>query len=242
MFNLFRRRQKSWQIAKKHYGNLPSRDDQFYREIKENLGPDSTVLDGGCGYNAETLQHLKGRQLIGIGMEQKFETPPEIHIVRGNLERIPLRSGSIDVATLRMVCEHLEHPKTVFAEVRRVIQDDGKIIFITPSRWYYPSVISSLIPFKFHRAFSELAFGKGAYENFPTFYRMNSLGAFRRVAAWAGLYIERIAPVRDYPSYLMFSPLLFRAGILFEKLVAFLGIRSLHACFLVTLRKDKADT
>ena len=135
------------------------------------------------------------------------------------------------------MCEHLEKPLQVFDEVKRVLRAGGRAVFVTPSRYYYASVIAAMLPQGMHRFFVALAFGDQAYATFPTAYRMNTIGAVERVAKSVGLEVEKLEAVRDYPSYLMFSPLLLRIGIYYERLVAALGIRSLHACLLVTLRK-----
>lgn len=118
-----------------------------------------------------------------------------------------------------------------------MLKNGGRAVLITPSFYYYPSLIAALVPYRLHRFFIRLAFGVEAYENFPTTYRMNTIPAIQRLAREHGLEVLVLDAVRDYPSYLMFSPLLLRVGIAYEKLVTWLGIRSLRACFLVTLKK-----
>ena len=233
------RRLKSWKIIKREYHDVPSRDDRFFAEISRWIREDAAVLDAGCGYNAEVLLRLRNgrRRLVGVSLEDRFEVEPPIRIARANLEAIPMRDASFDLVTLRFVCEHLERPVEVFKEVRRILRDGGRAVLITPSFYYYPSLVAALVPYRLHRFFVTLAFGKSAYANFPTTYRMNTISDLRALAKAADLELDTLEPVRDYPSYLMFSPLLLRIGMAYERLVTRLRIRSLHACFLATFRK-----
>jgi hypothetical protein len=56
-------------------------------------------------------------------------------------------------------------------------------------------------------------------ETFPTYYRANTTPAIRRLAREAGLVVTRLELLETSPNYLEFSRLLYRLGILYERIV-----------------------
>ena len=75
------------------------------------------------------------------------------------------------------------------------------------------------------------------------FYRANTTRALHRVARRAALRVRSIRAVRHYPLYLMFSPLLFRLGMLYDWCVTALGLDSLQSNWLVVMERavEKRD-
>ena len=57
-----------------------------------------------------------------------------------------------DLATLRMVAEHIEKPDALAARAR-VMKTGGKVVIYTPNRWSPVTLLARLIPFRFHHHF-----------------------------------------------------------------------------------------
>jgi len=72
---------------------------------------------------------------------------------------------------------------------------------------------------------------------FPTLYRANSLSAIRREFTAAGFVPKELDTINHYPAYLMFSPTLFRLGVLYERITSLRAFRSLRGWLLCVFEK-----
>jgi hypothetical protein len=79
------------------------------------------------------------------------------------------------------------------------------------------------------------AFSDETYDHFPVFYRANTRRAFQRMASQVQLRIESIQAIRHFPYYFLFSPMLFRLGMLYDWLVTRLGLDDLQSTWLVVM-------
>jgi len=76
-----------------------------------------------------------------------------------------------------------------------------------------------------------------AIEQFPTLYRANTLSSIRKVMISAGFVLKEIETINHYPAYLMFSPILFRLGVLYERLTSLDVFQSLRGSILCVFEK-----
>ena len=72
---------------------------------------------------------------------------------------------------------------------------------------------------------------------FPTRYRANTMAALRRAMTEAGLVERELDTINHYPAYLMFSPVLFRLGVVYERLTSLRALRSLRGSILCAFGK-----
>ncbi len=95
------------------------------------------VLDVGCG-NGDFLLSLKRRGWKVHGVEFSAEAAElarsrGIDVVHGELKSAAFPDGFFDVVTLWHVAEHLPDPLAEFAEVRRILRDDGLFVLEVPN-------------------------------------------------------------------------------------------------------------
>jgi SAM-dependent methyltransferase len=91
------------------------------------------VLDLGCGVG-HSYERLAGGPTVGLDLELDALRGQNRPVVRADMRRIPLRSGSVrSVASVQSV-EHVPDPGRVVAEVARVLSRDGVAVFVTPNR------------------------------------------------------------------------------------------------------------
>jgi SAM-dependent methyltransferase len=95
------------------------------------------VLDVGCG-NGDFLFSLKERGWEVQGVEFSAEAAElarakSVTVHRGELASAAFPTGFFDVVTLWHVAEHLPAPLTEFAEVRRVLRNDGLLVLEVPN-------------------------------------------------------------------------------------------------------------
>ena len=100
-----------------------------------------TVLDvgTGTGYLAGMMAPLVG-EVIGVDCAPAMLTRAGEKMVQagyqhvsfreGMAERLPLATGSIDVAMCHMLLHHVVSPRTVLAELRRVVRPGGYVVII----------------------------------------------------------------------------------------------------------------
>ncbi len=161
----------------------------------------------------------------------------------GTVESIPYPDGTFDVVASRSVLEHLKHPEAAFREMRRVLKHDGRMVFLTPSKYDYISVLARLVPDRLHGAIIHSLEGRPEEDVFPTHYRANSAGDIEILAARSGFVVERLTYLNHYPYLLTFSPLLCRAAMAYDRLIQrFRPLHGLQAWLLGCLRKTYAST
>lgn len=234
------RRRKCRELMKRYYRDVPSREEILDGAISGVLGPSDVLVDAGCGVDVPLLAQYGPKASLAIGIDvcpPIVKVPSRSYVVVGNLESMPLGTSSVDLVISRSVMEHLDRPVSVFEEIRRILRPGGRLVFTTPNKFYYSCLIARLLPDRAKDAYFRNVFGEDGYDSFPVYYRANSVRAFRRLADAVGFEIEQLQPIRHYPYYLMFSPLLFRVGMLYDWLITELGLRWLQSNWLVVMRK-----
>jgi SAM-dependent methyltransferase len=198
---------------------------RFYLRVNALLRPDATVLDVGCGVGQSIhdpvaarreLQQLRGRcaAVIGIDPDPRAASNPrldEFRLIRGS--SWPVKDQSVDLALADFVLEHVEDPKSFFAEARRVLKSGGYLCLRTPNVRSYFGVLSRLLP---HRGWIARAAGRGEVELFPTLYRCNTRGQLMRALRENG-FTGVVTPVDAEPTYLEFHGLVYWLGVLHQR-------------------------
>jgi ubiquinone/menaquinone biosynthesis C-methylase UbiE len=239
------RRQKCWQIVRHHYHDRGwcHATKKYDRLLATLLDGQTAVLDIGCGRRFPMARRLMecGAQVHGVDPTVEPENvPPGATARRGTAEQIPYPDNVFDVVSSASVLEHLPNPLAAFREFNRVLKPSGKVVFLTPSRYDYVSLGAMLVPNALHARFVKAIEGRDEADTFPTYYRANSVRQIRRLAAETAFVAERLEYVNNYPYLLMFSPVLCRLAIGYDKLIQ--RVRPLHCLqgwLLGTLRSTK---
>jgi SAM-dependent methyltransferase len=193
----------------------------FLTELERHVTPRSVVLDIGAGAGELNSYVLKGRvqRMVGVDLDPRVTTNPLLDEgVLAEAGALPFADSTFDIAFSVYVLEHIARPEQFIAEVRRVLKPGGVFIALTPNRWHYVPMIAALTPMSFHRWFNERR-GRAADDTFPTFYRMNSRGAQRRLFEAADFETLGLTMLETQPNYLKFSTPTFLAGVVYERLV-----------------------
>lgn len=235
-----RDRQKCHELYAAYYEGYRFHDDYYRAAIQQHLRPGSHLLDAGCGrYLRFCREFADTAKVIGVDLEDTFETNNQARpfAIRADIGALPFPAESFDMIISRSVIEHLEDPPAVFREFFRVLRPNGKVIIVTPNKYDYVSVIASLTPYWLHRALVSRIFRVPADDVFPTLYRANTMSALRKGLISAGLKESAMDTINHYPAYLMFSPMLFRLGVLYERLTSVKAFRSLRGSILCVFEK-----
>ena len=105
---------------------------KHFRGVEDLAG--LRVVDCGCsgGIIADAL-HGAGATVIGLDIDApglqgaRTRFGASATFICADSERIPLASGSVDVAICNHIYEHVVHPDRLFAELRRVIHPNGML-------------------------------------------------------------------------------------------------------------------
>ncbi len=97
-------------------------------------------VGGGPGYLADAVR-AEGASCFVV--EYDFD---ELHLhgrtpdraVQGDGQRLPVATGSVDLAHSSNVLEHVPHPEQMLAEMARVIRPDTGLGYVTFTNWYSP--------------------------------------------------------------------------------------------------------
>jgi SAM-dependent methyltransferase len=218
---------------------------EFHDLCRAVLPPGTRILEVGAGPSNPTSCFLAALgSLHGIDPDPavRDNTALTSATVLGS-RSFPFADGSFDACVSNYVLEHVEDPVAHFAEVSRVLAPGGVYCFRTPNRYHYVTAVAQLTPHWFHVLVANRLRNSPAElaDPHPTHYRANSQKDLRRLAAAAGLSVEKLSLIEKEPSYGMSSRLLFLAFMAYERLVNTTDLAAnLRVNILGVLRKPAA--
>ena len=100
-----------------------------------------TVLEVGVGPGYVTellLKEFPNLNITGIDINKmliseamrRFSNDPRVHIKHASVYNLPFENEIFDLAYVRLVLQHLEHPLEALTEIKRVLKKRGKIIIL----------------------------------------------------------------------------------------------------------------
>lgn len=101
----------------------------------QRLQDGQIVLDAGAGEAKHRRYFKRGRYLaLDAGYGDAAWNYSGLDI-RGDLEHIPLRNGSVDCILCMVVLEHTQDPRLVLREFARVLKPGGSLVMVVPFLW-----------------------------------------------------------------------------------------------------------
>lgn len=121
-----------------------------------DLGPESVILDFGCGSGNGVLELRKnGFQAFGcdIDIESETNTTNDSMVSKGIIRSInlnpyilPFKDNTFDFIFSQEVFEHVKNYSEALSEISRVLKPDGVCLHLFPSR-YKPIEVHVFVPF-----------------------------------------------------------------------------------------------
>lgn len=235
-----RDRKKCDVLFEKYYAGRHFHDRLYEDMIRKYLRRNDRVLDVGCGRYLRFCKSLSDTaEMVGIDLDTVLETKNDVPPfgARADVTRLPFRDGHFDMVISRSVIEHLPDPVGSFREIARVLRPGGSVVVITPNKYDYVSVLAAFTPYWVHRALVSRIFRVPEDDVFPTLYRANTRPAMQHAMGAAGLRPVEVNMINHYPAYLMFSPVLFRLGVAYERLTSRRSLAFLRGNILSVFQK-----
>ncbi|AMV38193.1 class I SAM-dependent methyltransferase [Planctomyces sp. SH-PL62] len=91
-----------------------------------------------------------------------------------------------DLATMQMVVEHVDQPESFVDALARLVKPGGTVVVFTVNRWSPLTLISWLVPFRFHHPIKHFFWGGEEEDTFPVAYRMNTRRTLSRLFGRSG--------------------------------------------------------
>ena len=173
--------QQGWRIRSYHRFGYYSPQTWYEAVVDRLVTPKCRWLDIGGGksvfpHNAKLAKELAQRctLLVGVDPSDNIYNNTVIHHAEKCMIEDFHSDNSFDLATMRMVAEHITDPKVVVAALARLVKPGGYVVIFTPNRWSVVPLMASLIPNKLHSFFTHLLWNTVETDVFPTFYKMNT--------------------------------------------------------------------
>ncbi|MBD0281638.1 MAG: class I SAM-dependent methyltransferase [Thermoleophilaceae bacterium] len=96
------------------------------------LGP-GPVLDLGAGIG-HSYHHLAPRETVGVDIDATALAGQERETVVADMRELPFPDRSFASVVAVQSIEHVPNPDRVLPEVTRVLEPDGRAVFVTPNR------------------------------------------------------------------------------------------------------------
>lgn len=116
----------------------------------QTIGPTDTILDIGCG-SSQIFQDLPGKPIgLDISLPKlRYLRKTKKWLVKGDLNALPFRAGSVDRMICSQVIEHM--PRANLEELNLALKEGGLLVIGTPDygRPYWPVIewlYSKIIP------------------------------------------------------------------------------------------------
>ncbi len=145
-------------------------------------------------------------------------------------------SDQFDLATMRMVVEHVSAPQQFVAALAKLVKPGGTAVVFTVNRRSPITLFSWLIPFRLHHPIKKLFWGGEEEDTFPVQYLMNTRTELRKLFEEAGFEERAFAQPDDLSTFgrfrwLNYLELKFWSGF------RLLGLRYPENCLLGAYRR-----
>lgn len=194
--------------------------DEYERIVREHITPQTRLLDigGGRGGLIEIIHdQVAAATALDPDLPSLIEhRAPVVQRVCGLADSLPFANNSFDVITASWLLEHLAQPETVFAEIHRVLDHNGRFIFLTPN-FNHPLLITNYFLRPLQHLLIPRLYARAEADTFPVRYKVNTPSRLHRVCERVGITLE-LNFVAD-PTYTAFNDPLFNLSVTLEKLI-----------------------
>ncbi len=174
-------RNHGWRVRMRHWFGYFDPENWYEALVDRLVIPQCSWIDVGGGKsifpNNRGLAEKLARRcafVVGVDPSDNINENKLVH-ERARCRIEEYRSDRFfDLATFRMVAEHIQEPESAVAALARLIKPGGKVVIYTPNRWSPVSIAAAVIPFRLHHSITNLLWQTKEEDVFPTVYKMNT--------------------------------------------------------------------
>ena len=196
---------RGWRVRLRHrYGYVSVQ--AWYQAVLNQMVHDGCMwLDVGGGKsifpnNPKLSRALADRcgRLVAVDPSDNVHQNPFAHeVFQGFIEDFSSET-QFDLATMRMVAEHIEDPPRALRALAKLVRPGGHVLVFTPNKWSLSCIAASVIPNRWHGPFARLLSpGRLDEDIFPTVYRMNTRRTLKALFRNAGFEEDLFAYLDD---------------------------------------------
>jgi SAM-dependent methyltransferase len=236
-------RQEGWAVRSRYRFGYFIPDDVYMAVVERHVTERTRWLDVGGGRNVLPFHRAlarvlaeRCRLLVGVDPSSNVQENPYVH-EKAQCRIEDYRTDHVfDLATLRMVAEHLPDPAKAIAALRGLLRPGGRVIVYTVNRWSPITILSGLTPFQLHLRLKKVLWGGEEKDTFPTCYRMNTRKRLKELFEEGG-FEERLFAYLDDCGTFGQIPGLYHAELLAWRVLRRLGLRYPENCLLGVYEK-----
>lgn len=170
-----------WSPRRKHSFGYYSPADHYEALVTKLAVANTDWLDVGGGAalfpdNPALSRLLAERiqRLVVVDPSDNIESNPFPHERFKGLIEDYQTNDQFDLATFRMVAEHIADPSRAVQALSQLLRQHGMVVIFTVNRWSPGTIISDVVPFRLHHPVKKLFWGGDEEDTFPTVYKMNT--------------------------------------------------------------------
>src|SRR6516164_11114929 len=127
---------------------VPGRSWKGIAEALLKLMPPMVIADLGAGEGTiSQLMAQRAKKVIAIDNSEKMvefgsdlakkHGIPNLEYRLGDLEEVPIRTGTVDLAFLSQALHHARHPERAIAEAWRILKPEGRVAILDLNRHHF---------------------------------------------------------------------------------------------------------
>lgn len=225
--------------------------EKKYAEIKNMIAPrrgsQAILMDIGCGSGKDASIFAEGfGKYIGIDIDEEM-----LNVARANnpddkfrffridatnaKEMKAIGNATIDAILMIFVMEHISRPEYLMREVASVLKENGIICMLVPNMHSGAGFIIRLLPESIKMRLKKRI--TGISEEYPTYYRANTIKKLDRVTENAGL-TRRDLVMYSGRGYFFNKPGFFYWHLFWSKIFSWKPLRRFKTQIIVSYQKD----
>lgn len=232
-----------WAPKRRFRFNFFTPADIYEATVENCIIPGVSWLDVGGGHqlfpeNPQLAHSLVSRcsNVTAVDPSDNVHRNQFVHTKHQCLLEHFQTTEQFDIATMRMVVEHVANPAAFIDALSDLLKPGGIAIVFTVNAWSPITMISRFLPFGLHHPIKRMFWGGEEEDTFPVQYKMNTRKILNKHFATAGFEEAAFAKLDDLSTFGRFRILNY-GELLAWKLFHSLGLNYPENCLLGIYKK-----
>lgn len=188
--------------------------DVYEAVVQKLVGPNTKWVDVGGGraifpdnIALSTILAKCCERLVAVDpSENVFENPYAHKKVKCMFEDFET-DEKFNLATFRMVAEHISNPKAVLFKLSNLLTESGIVVIYTINKSSPIPIVTRLIPFSYHYKIKSLFWKGEEKDTFPIAYKMNTRKELNKLFTEQGFIEQAFLYLDDLSTFSGFKAL-----------------------------------